>query len=258
MEADEVKEDYAVNPSKSAWIVTGSKGAASVVSWASLAYLVSLAGPVSAGPHPFGPGEQLTYALKVAGMKAANLDLACYESAPRNGQPAYRLEGILKTTTLVKWTYLVDDRMETVVLADSLSPVKSEMWIEEGAFRKHHKQSFQVKPLGPRTHDVLSFWYALRTAPLAIGYVAKLKIWSEKELVDLPLIVRDTREIKSGVGKRPCFFLEPVNQLTVNGRPLTFSVAISNDVERLPVMFQGKTAGLSVSALLASAKRPAP
>ncbi len=222
-------------------------------SLALVAFLALLAGAACAAPHPFGPGEKLTYALKVTGVKAGEFEMTLHEN-PSAGLPkAFLIEAHLYTTAPFKWMYPVEDRAQTVMSWEGLKPLSFKLSVLEGGHKKRQSADFTKTKVSAGTHDFLSLLYALRAAPLAVGYVAKVKVWSDKKVIDLPLRVHALKAMKSGVGKRECFLLSPINQMMIKDHPVEIEMAISNDTERLPVSLSAKASIATISAVLKEA-----
>jgi len=199
---------------------------------------------------PFGPGEKLIYALKVMGVKAGECELSVQESPRPGGPPSWLLRAELVTTAPFKWAYPVRDKAEVVVEAKTLRPKRFWLHLEEGNYRKQRSVDLAKTPLAARTHDFLSFLYALRAEPWKVGHVAKLAVWSEQAVVELPIRVASMRMVKSGVGQRSCFILSPVNALQIKGHPVEVEMAISDDADRYPVSLVAQSSLARLSAVL--------
>lgn len=219
-----------------------------IAAWSSLSSLSSWSAPV-----PFKPGERLTYTLYL-GVKAGELQMNLHENpGAGTGPKTFLAEAVLKTTGLSGWAFPVDDRVESVFTAQDVTPRRFSLRIEEKGYKKREKTDFTKVKLGPRTFDYLSLLYVLRAAPLAVGSVEKVRVWSDKRTLDLPLRVVGKEMVKSGIGKRECFILTPVNQLVIKDQPVEIKMAITADADRIPVSLSAHASVVTITVLLKTA-----
>jgi hypothetical protein len=145
----------------------------------------------------------------------------------------------------------VNDQMSSLALIDSLTPVKTDLRLREGKRVKQTTANYDWSKLQaalssgtqteirPGTHDLLSLFYAVRSADLKIG--AKydfpfLNANNRLQKVTIKVIKQET--IGGALGTRDALQLDV---LAPDAKLLLAQVWISNDARRLPLYLVTRT-----------------
>jgi hypothetical protein len=202
----------------------------------------------------FKCGEQIVYRIHYGFVDAGQATIKIQDSLVSVlGRKAYHVVGTGISTGMVNTVFHVDDRYETYMDAQSLSPLMFIRRVSEGGFKMKQDMLFDqdyhmVNSSGkrykvpPYIQDMISAFYYSRTfdysneKPGKIDSVVTLvddQVWSLK----IKFVRRDT--ISSDVGKVACMVFEPMVQ---KGRIFKHNddlqVWISDDKNHIPIRAQ--------------------
>jgi hypothetical protein len=158
--------------------------------------------------------------------------------------------------------FKVRDRFISLMDTTNLVSVRYEKHLREGKFKRDetvrfnqtkHRAYYKDKevPIAPRTQDVLSSMYYVRTLPLKVGQSVALANHTDGK--NYPLLVKVLREERVTVdaGTFDCIVVEPFLRgpgiFQQKGR---LTVWITNDRRRLPVLMKSEVVIGAVSAVL--------
>jgi len=247
--------------------------------WAAAAVLVlcggraATAGPApgtassAAGPAgdrlPFGPGEDLRFAVKFGPVRAGSARMKVEGTSLRDGVPTVRIVSTAESSRFFSTFFEVRDRVEsTWSLTDGL-PRRFERNVHEGSYRKQESVIFdrsanvaryadgRTVEIPPRAYDVLSAFYYVRGLDLSPGTVVRFPNHNGGKNYDLAVRVLRREKIEVDAGKFSCLVIEP--DLTGAGlfkQEGKLTIWITDDARRMPVLMKSKVAVGSIVAEL--------
>jgi len=220
--------------------------------------------PSSSG-HPFAPGERFTYALTWLGIRAGTATLEVAEAAPVEGRAALRLLTTATSSPVVTKFYPVDNRVESIVDAETLLPYRMVFRRREGKRNNDFDVTFNYAtrtitsikdgvpeqvPLLPQTFDSIACLYYVRTlAPLAPGTSLLFNVHHDRKNYKLEVRVEGTEKVKVPSGTADALrvlAIMPFQGIFLNQGNV--QVWLSNDGKRVPVMMKAKVVIGSVMA----------
>jgi len=225
-----------------------------------------VAGDRLAAP-PFGPGEKLTYAITYLGMRAGTAVMEVQDVEPVEAHPALRLLTIAKSSATVSKFYPVNNRVESLVDAQTVKPYHLLFARREGKKKNdfdvtfHHEEgtvlsikdgSAETLPIPPNTQDLLSCLYYIRSMPLVQpGSSVELNIHHDKKNYRVEVRAEGIERVKGVEGDVEAIRLlviMPFQGLFLNEGNIR--VWITNDARRVPVLMKAKIIIGSVMARL--------
>jgi uncharacterized protein DUF3108 len=224
----------------------------------------------------FNSGERLMYELFWFAISAGTAVMEVTDSLPVDGRPALKLLSTAKSSPLLSKFYPVDNRLESVVDPDPLSPQRMIFHRREGRKKNdfdvtfHHAQGMvrTIKDgnaediaIPPGTHDILSCLYYLRSLPsLVPGTTVSLNVHHDKKNYRLEVRVEGLERMPSPWGKVEAvrvLAIMPFQGIFLNQGDIR--VWLTNDVRRVPLAMKAKVIVGSVTARLVTASgMPAP
>ncbi|MEE9270489.1 MAG: DUF3108 domain-containing protein [Candidatus Krumholzibacteria bacterium] len=213
---------------------------------------------------PFGEGEKLVFAVQYGIITAGEATLEIRNISDIDGTPCYNIVSNARTNDVFSAFFKVRDRFVSLMDTTELVSLRYEKHLREGKFKrdevatfdqKEHKAIYDEKVvrIAPRTQDILSSMYYVRTLPLSVGKVISLATHSNGK--NYPLAVKVLREEKVTVdaGTFDCLvvepFLEGAGLFNQKGR---LTVWVTNDKYRIPVLMKTQVFIGAVSAVLKS------
>jgi hypothetical protein len=213
---------------------------------------------------PFGAGEKLVFSVQYGLVTAGEATLEVRNLAAIGGKPAYRIVSDARTNDFFSKFFTVRDRYESYMDTTSLYSVRYEKHVREGKFKRDeavdfdqiaHRAVYKDKtvPIPPRTQDVLSAMYYVRTLPLEVGQ--SIAIANHTDGKNYPLVVKvlGREHVKVDAGEFDCIIVEPILRgpgvFTQQGR---LTVWLTDDRRRMPVLMKSKVAIGHVAAILKS------
>jgi len=213
---------------------------------------------------PFGVGEKLVFSVQYGLVTAGEATLEVRNLATIGGRPCYRIVSDARTNDFFSKFFAVRDRYESYMDTTSLYSLRYEKHLREGKYKKDdavdfdqvaHRAVYKDKtvPIPPRTQDVLSAMYYVRTLPLKVGQSISLANHTDGK--NYPLIVRvlGKEHVKVDAGEFDCIIVEPILRgpgvFTQQGR---LTVWLTDDRRRMPVLMKSKVVIGHVAAILKS------
>lgn len=168
---------------------------------------------------PFGPGEQLTLALKYLGVKAGSGQITVGAPTSSDSQ-VWPIVGHLRTETLLAW-YPIEDKMVSYWDASSSRCTGSELYADENHARRRQKVEIDaasrtavvfrqkegeamrrsVATVEPGAMDLFSATFALRERPLKAGDRYIFPVFTGAKNVQLEAVVEGTQPLDTALGK---------------------------------------------------------
>lgn len=222
------------------------------------------------------PGERLTYALTWLNIRAGTAVLEVAGAAPVRGQAALRLLTTATSSPLVTKFYPVDNRVESLVDAETLLPYRMQFRRREGKRHNDFDVTFDhakgailsIKdgvtdqfPLPPQTFDSVSCLYYVRTLPALVpGSSVACNVHHDKKTYKLEIRVEAIEPVKGVWGE-----VETVRVLAIMPFQGIFlnegniRVWFTNDSRRVPVIMKAKVKiGSVVASLVEGFQVPGP
>jgi hypothetical protein len=214
----------------------------------------------------FGVGEEMVFSVQYGIVTAGEATLEVRNIATIDGTPCYYIVSDARTNDVFSVFYRVRDRFVSLMDTTDLVSLRYQKNLREGKHKndrsvvfdqRRHKAYYEEKeiPIAPRTQDVLSALYYVRTLPLRVGQ--SIAIANHTDGRNYPLVVRVLSEDRVTVeaGTFDCLVVEPLLRypgvFTQKGR---MRVWLTNDRYKIPVLVKSKVIIGEVSAVLKSYK----
>ena len=216
------------------------------------------------GAVGFGAGEKLVFSVQYGLVTAGEATLEVRNVAEIRGRPCYRIVSDARTNDFFSKFYQVRDRYESYMDTTELYSLRYEKHVREGKFKRDEAVDFdqvahratykdKVVPIPPRTQDVLSAMYYVRTLPLQEGQSISIANHTDKKNYPLVVKVHGRERIKVDAGEFDCWVVEPILRgpgiFTQKGR---LTVWLTDDERRMPVLMKSKVVIGHVAAVLKS------
>lgn len=213
-------------------------------------------------------GETISFRIHYGFITAGNATLSTTKTS-YNGQPAFYVRGVGKTSGAAKAFFKVEDVYESYISAKQ-EPLFYVRNVSEGSYTQHLQSTFNTNNntlvLVDKKHtdrpaktvkvpndvqDILSCFYYLRSLDnLKVGTVLKMSVWIDDELFPFQLKVVGAENISTKFGKINCLKIIPS---VISGRVFKdkegVTMWVTNDQNRLPVLIKAE---LAVGSLKAS------
>jgi hypothetical protein len=231
--------------------------------------------PVISVARPFAAGERLTYALSWLAVRAGNATLEVHDSPPVEDRPTLKLYSVAKSSRFVSTFYPVDNRLESIIDAETPSPYRLTFHRREGNRRNtfdltfHHAEGTvrsvkdgneEVLPIPANTQDILSCLYYVRTLPSLIpGTSVVLNVHHDRKNYRLEVRVEGLDKVPSPWGEIEAvrvLAIMPFRGLFLNEGNIR--VWLTNDVRRVPIVMKAKVVIGSITANLIDSGGMAP
>jgi hypothetical protein len=210
----------------------------------------------------FGEGEKLVFSVQYGIVNAGEASLEIRNVASINGADCYRIVSNARSNDVFSVVFKVRDRYESYMDTTQLYSLRYEKHVREGKFRrdqvvdfdqKEHTATYseQVIPIAPRTQDVLSAMYYVRTLPLEVGQ--SISVANHTDGKNYPLVINVLRKetVTVDAGTFDCFVVEPMLRgpavFSQKGR---LTVWLTDDRYKMPVLMKSKVVIGSVAAVL--------
>jgi hypothetical protein len=210
----------------------------------------------------FGPGEKLVFSVQYSLVKAGEATLEVRNLADIDGRPCYRIVSDARTNKFFSGVFKVRDRFESYMDTTSLSSLRYEKHLREGRFKRDELVTFdqvahtatykdKVVPIAPRTQDVLSALFYIRTLPLEVGQAIALANHTDGKNYPLVVKVHGRERVTVEAGTFDCLVVEPILRgpaiFSQKGR---LTVWMTDDKYKMPVLMKSKVIIGHVSAVL--------
>jgi hypothetical protein len=213
---------------------------------------------------PFGEGEKFVYSVQYGIINAGEASLEIRNIADIDSVPCYHIVSDARSNRIFSRFFKVRDRFESYMDTVSLVSLYYEKHLREGKYKKDEQVKFDQKahqaiykdrtiPIPPRTQDVLSALYYVRTLPLEIGQ--SFAVANHTNGKNYPLLIKVLKKEKVTVeaGTFNCIVVEPLLRsaglFKHQGR---LTVWLTDDKYRIPVLMQSKVVVGAISAVLKS------
>jgi hypothetical protein len=195
---------------------------------------------------PFAVGERLSY--DVSWLKLAAIGKVSFEvrQLGRLGkQRVFELVGEASSVGAVRSVVNLHDRFVSYAEAETLAPVKTETYIQEGKRRKQvvadynrHDQSVRLTngthfTVQPRTLDLVSLFYAVRASDLKVGAAHVFNFLDANhrpQAVEVKVVKPEA--ISTAAGQRNALQLDVLNRTTGQ---VVAQAWVSDDARRVPL-----------------------
>ena len=213
---------------------------------------------------PFGAGEKLVFSVQYGLVNAGEATLEVRNLAAIGGRPAYRIVSDARTNDFFSKFFSVRDRYESYMDTTALHSLRYEKHVREGKFKRDdvvdfdqagHRAVYKNKtvPIPPRTQDVLSALYYVRTLPLEVGQAISIANHTDGKNYPLVVKVLGREHVKVDAGEFDCIIVEPILRgpgvFNQSGR---LTVWLTDDRRRMPVLMKSKVVIGHVAAILKS------
>jgi hypothetical protein len=230
--------------------------------------------PPSPGPH-FALGERFTYRISWMGIHAGTAVMEAASGPSPDGHRTLRFLTTATSSPLLTKIYPVDNRVESLVDAETLLPQRLLFRRREGKRKNdfdvafHHAQGtvLSIKdgvpttiPIPPGTQDSISCLYVIRTAPaLQPGFSQMMTVHHDKKNYRLEVRIEAIEKVRGPWGE-----IEAIRALAVMPFQGIFlnqgniRVWFTNDERRIPVRMKARVIVGSIVADLIDGFGPKP
>jgi hypothetical protein len=222
--------------------------------------------------RPFGPGEELTYAVKFGPVRAGTAVLKVMSIETVNGARCYRLRSTVKSAKFFNTFFPVNDLTESWLDVERMVSRRFVRMIEEGTYRKREAVQIDIErnrafyhPRGdtvdvtPGAQDVLSVIYFARGLDLDVGQGVIIPSHIDRKNAPVELRVLKREQVTVPAGTFTCGVVEPLLKsaglFKQEGR---VTLWVSDDQYRIPVIVKSKVKVGSITAVLESWKPGTP
>jgi hypothetical protein len=213
---------------------------------------------------PFGVGEKLIFSIQYGIVTAGEAILEIRNVATIDGTPAYNIISDARSNKAFSLFFKVRDRFESYMDTTNLFSLRYEKHLREGKFKKDEWVEFDQKrhvaiykdrevPIHPRTQDVLSSLYYVRTLPLEVG--KPIAVSNHTNGKNYPLVVKvlGRERVTVEAGTFDCIIVEPLLQSSgVFKHKGKLTVWLTDDTHRIPVLMKSKVVVGAITAVLKS------
>jgi hypothetical protein len=238
----------------------------SVTAWVDTAVIIDTTGMIIEAPMPthvpFGDGEKFVFSVQYGIINAGEATLEIRNIAEIDSVPCYHIVSDARTNRVFSKFFKVRDRFESFMDTTNLVSLYYEKHLREGKYKKDevvkfdqtsHLAIYKDRELSipPRTQDVLSALYYVRTLPLETGQ--SFAISNHTNGKNYPLVVKVLRKehITVEAGSFNCIVVEPLLRsaglFKHKGR---LTVWLTDDKYRIPVLMESKVVVGAISAVL--------
>jgi hypothetical protein len=220
----------------------------------------------------FGPGEELTYAVKFGPVRAGTARMTIVGIENVNGAPCYRIRSTVQSSKFFTSVFPVNDLTESWLDVEKMVSRRFVRIISEGTYRKNEAVQIDLTknlayyfPKGdtvsvtPGSQDVLSILYFARGLDLEVGQgvIIPSHVDRKNAPVELRVLKRETVNVPAGTFN--CGVVEPLLKTAglfkQEGR---LTLWVSDDDRRIPVIMKSKVKVGSITAVLESYKPGTP
>lgn len=216
------------------------------------------------GYVPFGVGEKLVFNVQYGIINAGEASLEIRNISYVDSIPCYNIVSNARTNDVFSKFYKVRDRFVSLMDTTDLVSLQYEKHLREGKHKadesvrfdqKAHEAHYEnrVEGIPPRTQDVLSAMYYVRTLPLKVGHSIALANHTNGKNYPLVIKVLGKERVSVEAGTFDCLVVEPFLQapglFRQKGR---LTVWVTDDKHKIPVLMRSKVVIGSVSAVLKS------
>jgi hypothetical protein len=210
----------------------------------------------------FGEGEKLVFSVQYGIVNAGEATLEVRNVAFLDSVPCYYILSNARTNDVFSVFYKVRDRFVSLMDTTDLVSLRYEKHLREGKYKadrtvvfdqKAHKAYYEdrVIPIAPRTQDVLSAMYYVRSLPLKVGN--SIAVANHTDGKNYPLLIKVLREERVTVeaGTFDCLVVEPFLRAPgIFNQKGRLTVWLTNDKYKIPVLMRSKVIIGAVSAVL--------
>jgi len=203
--------------------------------------------------YPFIVGERLNYDISWGAFSSVGkASFEVRQQGMLNGNRVIEFFGEASTAGAARNLANVNDQVSSLVLMDSLLPVKTDLRLREGKRSKQSTATYDrtrnlmslsassQTDLLPNSYDILSLFYAVRAADLKIGMMREFIFYDANNRPQL-LVIRVVKQESIGgpMGTRDAL---QVDLLAPEPAKLLLAQTwISNDARRLPLYLVTRT-----------------
>ncbi|HMS84260.1 MAG TPA: DUF3108 domain-containing protein [Nitrospira sp.] len=215
-------------------------------------------GPAASTSRPFTIGERLTYEVSWLNLPAviAMMEVASTEGT-RSGSTVAKLIGTAQSTPIITKFFPVDNRVESDLDLDTLTPEHMTFRRREGKKKEDIDYTFRQKegtvtavrggmteslPIPVGTQDIISCLYYTRAVlPPTPGASLKMNVYHDKKNRPVEVRVEGIENLKGGWGTVETVrvrVIMPFHGLFMNKGDIY--VWVTNDEQRTPVRMKAK------------------
>jgi hypothetical protein len=227
----------------------------------------AVGGPMYPDLRPFRTGERLTYAISYLNVRAGTAVLEVQNASPVDGRATLKLVSTAKSSSVLSKIYPVDNFVESLIDAETLSPYHMVFHRREGRKKNDFDLTFrhldgtvlsvkdgvgETLAIPPLTHDLISCLYYVRNlTSMEPGSSLVLNLHHDKKNYRVEVRMEGVERVHGAWGDVEAIrvlVVMPFQGLFLNEGNIR--VWLSNDDRRLPIVMKAKVIIGSVVAKL--------
>jgi hypothetical protein len=199
--------------------------------------------------YPFVVGERLSYDISWGGFPSVGkASFEVRQQGMFNGRRVIEFFGEASSIGAARTLINVNDRVSSLVLTDSLLPIRTDLSLREGKRSKQTTATYDRSKnlmslstgsqteIPPNAYDILSLFYAIRAADLKIGMTRDFAFFDANNRPQrLTIKVIRQESIGGPLGARDALQVDVL--APEPAKSLLAQTWISNDARRLPLYF---------------------
>jgi len=212
---------------------------------------------------PFRVGEKLVFSIEYGFVTAGEATMSVVGIDTIQGHPTYLLRTRAQTNEIFSAIYKIDDMVESHLDIDEFYSRQFKKKLKEGSYEKDLEIIFDqdkmqaryaegdTLPTLPRTQDVLSAFFFLRTEDFKLGASFSFPCHDNKKNYPLEIKVLRKERIVVPAGKFECFVIEP--KMKTGGltrREAKMFIWVTADEKKMPVLMETRLKIGSIAAKL--------
>lgn len=169
----------------------------------------------------FTVGEKIEYEARYSFLNLGTMTLEVRDTITYSGVSCYHIRSVLRSASGLRLLFSIDDTIEVYTSREGLVPYVYRERINESGYRRSSDLVFDRDSnhviyddsnrigITAETRDLLSFWYYLRTVPLAAGDTFTVDIHSAGENHRIECRVEQSEEVKTRCGNFEAILVSP-------------------------------------------------
>jgi hypothetical protein len=196
------------------------------------------------------PGERLEYVASFSFLNLGSMTLEIHDTLTYQNQPCYHLSSLLNSSPGFSFLFTLNDTVDVYSTTGELLPLYYAEKKHESKYHSSSRIQFNHDSLTAlyddtlmldifeRSRDVLSFWYFLRTIPLAVGDSFEINIHTSRKNHTIWCYVTKQEIVKTSLGEFNTMLIRPEVTEGIFGSGGGMDIWYSMDTQRYPVQIK--------------------
>ncbi len=227
-------------------------------------------------PHPFVPGEELTYRLSWGIFNVGSAVMRVLDPVDLNGRESLHFSFTIRTNRFADTVYKIRNQIDGYTdpaVSHSVHYTKKQRegrherdevvtfdWEQRTVQYSNYGEKRTPIEIAEGTFDPLSLLFAVRLLPLAVGQKAVLPVTDGKKLVQTEIMILGKEKLKVPAGRFDAWRLQPelkdLGGVFKKSKKANLDIWFSDDEYRIPLKVKSRVIVGNFRATLVSIKRP--